>query len=98
MNTNSSSNLSDDCFEEMLAHKLQTKSDYSKGFSDALIEIKQLINKEINLLKKENVCEYNPSEFSFKPKPLGRWDRLLSNQELKINTLQALLDKFNRDG
>lgn len=82
-------NLSDDCFEEMLVHKLA---------SNEQNDIKKVICEYLNELKNEKVCEYDPAEFNKDPRPLGRWDRLITAQNIRIETVEkiiTLIDKLS---
>jgi len=75
-------NLSDDCFEEMLVHKLASVEQN---------KIKKMINEYLNELKNEKVCEYDPTEFNKDPRPLGRWDRLITAQNIRIKTVEKII-------
>ena len=82
-------NLSDDCFEEMLVHKLASTEQH---------KIKKVIAEYLNELKNEKVCEYDPTEFNKDPRPLGRWDRLITAQNIRIETVNkiiTLIDKMS---
>lgn len=80
-------NLSDDCFEEMLVHKL-TLTEHNK--------IKKIISEYLNELKNEKVCEYDPTEFNKDPRPLGRWDRLITAQNIRIDTVEKIITLINK--
>ena len=77
-----SDNLSDDCFEEMLIHKLA---------STEQCKVMEVINEYLKELKNEKVCEYDPVEFNKDPRPLGRWDRLITAQNIRIETVEKII-------
>ena len=74
--------LSDDCFEEMLVHKLASTEQH---------KIKKVIAEYLKKLKNEKVCEYDPTEFNKDPRPLGRWDRLITEQNVRIDTVEKII-------
>lgn len=63
---------------------------YQQGYSDACKTIKEIIDEQLLVLETEKVCEYDPAEFNAKPRPLGRWDRLLSDQKIRIDMVKKI--------
>ena len=59
-------------------------------------EILKVVCEYLDELKNEKVCEYDPASFNSVPRPLSQWDRLISAQNIRIDTVEkiiALIDK-----
>lgn len=54
-------------------------------------KIKKAVHDYLVDLQTEKVCEYDPAEFNKKPIPLGRWDRLITEQNIRVDTVKKII-------